>query len=176
MASDCVRPIGDALYQVMFARGDFVQSTVIEIETSHTEAVTEMLVHMATVGVHIDADGKLVSKRPGALRWDPAPLAGLTGAFADFTFAAPSAAAHGIMAVEIFTMMSKPYAAELPQAILDIIEAEPAGAVARSYRLYIVTVLMPMYRRVADIMNAHSAVVRDHASLFLMMPVQHPSL
>ena len=56
MASDCVRPIGDALYQVMFARGDFVQSTVIEIETSHTEAVTEMLVHMATVGVHIDAD------------------------------------------------------------------------------------------------------------------------
>ena len=154
------RPIRDALHQVMFARGDFVGSTVADLASSHPDAVLDMLTHTAVM-FPITADGKVVSRRSKFVLWGPTPPAGIAHTFPDCSFAAPSAAAAAIHTQHTFTTFSMPFAAELPHALLDIIAAEPAGAVAHSYRLYIITVLMPIYRRVMEILNAHAAVVRD---------------
>ena len=144
----------------MYARDGFMSDTVGDLESSHPEAVKEMLTHIGSLYL-ITADGKVVSKQSQKIKWDPTPPAGLTNAFAEYSFAKPSAAAFAITSVDTFMVLSKPFAAELPRVFLDIITQEPAGAMAHSYRLYVRTVLMPLYRRVAEILNAHSAAVRS---------------
>ena len=159
--SDCVRPIGEALWACHFARADFVMSTVGELESSNSEAVNDMVDITDGIVISIEADGKAVSAWSRNLYWTPTPPAGITRAFGEYTFAAPSAAAYAIQTTDSFMALSKPFVAVLPQALLDIIAAEPAGVVARSYRLYVRIVLMPVCRRVADILNTHQAVVRE---------------
>jgi hypothetical protein len=54
---------------------------------------------------------------------------------------------------------AQPYCDELPQAILDVVAAEPTGAIAQSYRRYIRTVWVPALQHVAELLKAHSAVI-----------------
>ena len=61
--------------------------------------------------------------------------------------------------VNAILTFAKPYCDELPQAILDIVAAEPTGAIAHSYRRYIRTVWVPGVQHVAELLKAHSAVI-----------------
>ena len=61
--------------------------------------------------------------------------------------------------VDLYTTFSQPFAAELPAAILEIIAAEPSGAVGLSYRRYVRSTLLPGIRRVAAILRSHSATI-----------------
>ena len=47
----------------------------------------------------------------------------------------------------------------LPQAILDVVAAEPTGTIAHSYRRYIRMVWVPGVQHVAMLLQAHSAVI-----------------
>ena len=64
-----------------------------------------------------------------------------------------------IGAVDMVTALSQPFTAELPAAILDIVAAEPLGAIGLSYRRYVQSTLLPGIRRVAAILRSHSATI-----------------
>ena len=73
--------------------------------------------------------------------------------------AAPSAAAVMIWLADALGKYAQPYCFELPQAILNIVAAEPAGAVAESYRRYMRTVLVPQVETAANLLTAHAATI-----------------
>ena len=86
-------------------------------------------------------------------------MAGLTHVFANTTHAPATPAAYSIAYFDRITSLSQPLAHELPWVIMDIIGAEPTSSIAVKYRNYIKTVLLPLCRRVAGILRAHSAAI-----------------
>ena len=84
----------------------------------------QMVTHTALL-TSIEPDGKAVSARSRKVYFDPTPPAGLTRTFLDYSFAAPSSAAYAIANTDTFMTLSQPFSALLPQALLDIIAAEP---------------------------------------------------
>ena len=65
----------------------------------------------------------------GKIRWVPrVQTAQLTEAFPNFSDGCPSAAAFAITGVDTLLSMSQPYAAELPAAVLAVVQAGPSGA------------------------------------------------
>ena len=71
------------------------------METSQPEVVAAML-SFCTNGFPIGVDGKVRSTRSRRVAWDSDLPAQLTGVFGDCSFAAPSAAAFAIFAIDIF--------------------------------------------------------------------------
>lgn len=64
--------------------------------------------------------------------------------------------------------MSSPVCAELPRAILAIINEEPSGAIALKWRRYARVGLVPAVRQIAEILKANAAAieVKDRAISF----------
>ena len=83
----------------------------------------------------------------------------LTTISEDEITALPSAAACSVRNADFILTRKTPYCDELPQAILDVIAAEPTGTIAHSYRRYIRTVWVPGVQHVAELLKAHSAVI-----------------
>ena len=122
------------------------------------EVVAEMLA-FSTVAYPIGTNGKVTSAGSGSVHWDPDPPAQLTRNFGFINFGLRSAAAVSIRNVDIVHTWQQPYCDELPQAILDVVPANPTGSIANSYRRYIRTVWVPGVQHVADVLHAHSAVI-----------------
>ena len=95
----------------------------------------------------------------GALRWDPDLPAQLTGSFGSGYADAPSAAALPIYLADAFSTIGQPHCFELPQASFDVVAVDPAGAIAKSYRRCVHTVLVPGVQVVAELLKAHAAVI-----------------
>ena len=107
----------------------------------------------------IGVDGKVTSARSGKLYWDPSVPSQLTTTSEDEISALPSAAACSVRNADFILTSAKPYCDELPQAILDVVAAEPTGTIAHGYRHYIRTVWVPGVQHVAELLKAHSAVI-----------------
>ena len=86
-------------------------------------------------------------------------MMGLTHAFTNHVFAAPTPATYSIRWFDTFEALSQPFTQELPHAIIDIIAADPTSSIAVKYRSYVKTVLLPLCQRVTGILRAHSAVI-----------------
>ena len=91
--------------------------------------------------------------------YQPWAMTGLTHVFCGNTFAVATPAAYSIGMFDAFETLSQPFTQELPHAIVDIIAADPTSSVAVKCRNYVKTVLLPLCRRVTDILRAHSAVI-----------------
>jgi hypothetical protein len=107
---------------------------MFEMEANHPKTVVQMLAFSIATDP-IGADGKVTSGS-GRLMWDSSPPTQLTRNFGFNDHAAPSAAACSIRSIDVFHTVQPPYCDELPQAILDVIAAEPTNAIAHSYRRY----------------------------------------
>ena len=159
LCADCCRP---ALFEISGmgnARWSYMLETVGQLESTHPQAVVDVLAHTASMFT-VGPDGIARGADSGTIDWVPRQAsAQLTEAFANPTWGSPSAAAISIGLGDVFTMFSKPYAAELPAAILEIIVAEPSGAVGLSYCRYVKSTLVPAIRRVAVILRSHSTII-----------------
>jgi hypothetical protein len=162
----CCRPVVFGLHSLVATRMSYVADTVFEMETSHPETVAEMLVFSA-VAFPIGADGKVTSSASGRVMWDPDPPAQLTRNFGFQHLAMPSAAACSILNIDMVHTLQQPYCDELPHAILDVVAADPTGSIADSYRRYIRTVWVPAVQHLADVLEAHSAVIEWPTSEWL---------
>ena len=127
----------------------------------------------SSTGYPIDTDGKVTSAWSGRVHWDPSLPAQLTRTFGyKPTMVSPcSAAAASICFIDAMLTFQEPFWDELPQAVLEIIAAEPTGAIAHrghSYShyictvyvpgVYICTVYVPGVQHVSDMLKAHSTV------------------
>ncbi len=109
---------------------------------------------------NIDQDGKV--KMPGGLSgymWEPSSRAQITEVFKVHTQPCQSATTISVVASDGFTAISQPFCDELPRLCQELIAAEPTGKLAVYWRSYVRTVLLPLARRVADILVAHSTVI-----------------
>ena len=116
---------------IVFTRMSYVFEIVGQLESTHPQAVADMLAHasMFTIG----PDGIASSARHGDIMWAPRQVsAQLTEAFVNQNMGSPSAAAALIGSADLHATYSKPFTAELPAAILEIVAAEPLGAVGLS--------------------------------------------
>ena len=93
--------------------------------------------------------------------WEPrASAAQLTEGFPANYFGMPSAASMAIGHADmVYSAMGQPFSALLPAAILEVVRAEPSGAVGLSYRRYITTTLLPAVRRVSLVLQNHGAIL-----------------
>jgi hypothetical protein len=155
---ECCRPVLLGLGSLLHARYCYVAHTVFEMEASHPEAVAEMLA-FSTAMFPVGADGKVTSARSGRVLWEPSLPTQLTMTFEGEMFGLPSAAAYSVCLCELMLTFGKLCCFELPQTILDVIAAEPTGAIAQSYRRYIRTMWVPGVQHVAELLKAHSAVI-----------------
>jgi hypothetical protein len=157
----CCRPVFHGLKTIGWARYSYVQDAVFEMETSHPEAVAAMLSFSTAIwiGLGIGEDGKMRSFRSRKVFWEPDVPAQLTGIFGDYIGGAPSAAAVSIYLADAFSTHRQPYCFELPQTILDVVAANPAGAIAESYYRYVRTALVPGVRAVGELLKAHAATI-----------------
>eukprot|EP01052_Picozoa_sp_SAG31_P004159 SAG31_NODE_169_length_21415_cov_29.765338_21_plen_166_part_00 len=141
------------------ARVSFVGSSVVDLESSHPDVVEEMLassVEMFPVGV----DGVCRSSRSGMVKWAPrVSTAQLTEAFGSTIHGFGSAAAASITTADALLAVAQPYCAEMPAAMLELIKAEPDGAVGQSYRRYVRMALLPGIRLVGEILRQHGATI-----------------
>ena len=140
-------------------RYSYVFETVGQLESTHPQAVADMLAHAASMyTVGLDRIARRVGD--GSIYWAPRQASSqLTEAFPHHGHGSPSAAAMAIGTVDIFSALSQPFTAELPAAILEVVAAEPSGAVGLSYRRYVQTALLPGIRRVAAILRSHAATI-----------------
>ena len=125
------RPAQFEMGGIVFTRMSYVFEIVGQLESTHPQAVADMLAHasMFTIG----PDGIASSARHGDIMWAPRQVsAQLTEAFVNQNMGSPSAAAALIGSADLHATYSKPFTAELPAAILEIVAAEPLGAVGLS--------------------------------------------
>ena len=154
---------------MMWGRSYWLYDVVFELESSHPDIVASML-KFSTAGYPIDAAGRVTSTTTGRVKWQPKDDE-ITQTFADYNQAAPSAAAISIVLFESFVSYSQPFAAyEAPAAILDLVLAEPSGAIAKSYRNYIRSVFLPGIRKVRDILERHSATIEMPSKEWYVLP------
>ena len=145
------------MQSIRFARLSHMYETVGLLETS-TQAVADMLAHAEPM-IPVGLDGIARSGVSGTVQWVPRQASvQLTETFASHTSGTPSAAGTSIGVADYFSILSQPFTAELPAAVLEIIAAEPSGAVGLSYRRYVQSTLFPGIRRVAAI-RSHSATI-----------------
>eukprot|EP01052_Picozoa_sp_SAG31_P004509 SAG31_NODE_187_length_20848_cov_22.521953_15_plen_179_part_00 len=146
------------LWSIVFARMSFAGSCVVDMERNSPDVVEEMLassIQLLPIGV----DG-MCRSRSGRLVWAPrVSAAQLTEGFAYHLYGYGSAAAASIASADAALTWSEPYCAEVPAAMLEMIKAEPSGAVAHSYRRYVRTALLPGIRLVGEILRQHGATI-----------------
>ena len=159
------------LGSISIARMSFVGSSVVDLESNHPDVVEEMLassVQMFPIGV----DG-VCRNRSGNVRWAPrVSAAQLTEVFGYFGYGFGSAAAVSIAVADSALTWGEPYCAEMPAAMLELIKAEPDGAVGQSYRRYVRMALLPVVRLVGEILRQHGATIGASACL-CDWPPQH---
>ena len=147
------------LWSINTARQGFIGSTVVDLESNHPDVVEEMLassVQMFPVGV----DGLCRSSRSGSVMWAPrVSAAQLTEVFGNVGYGFGSAASASIATADLALTMGEPFCAEMPAAMLELINAEPNGAVGQSYRRYVRMVLLPEIRLVGEILRQHGATI-----------------
>eukprot|EP01052_Picozoa_sp_SAG31_P056724 SAG31_NODE_16396_length_710_cov_1.808511_1_plen_188_part_00 len=160
------RPMLLQLWAIVIARASFMGSSVVDLESNHPDVVEEMLassVQMFPIG----ADGVCRSSRSGNVLWAPrVSAAQLTEAFGYYGHGYGSAAAFAIANADAFLMLGEPYCAEMPAAMLELIKAEPDGAVGLSYRRYVRMALLPGIRLVGEILQQHGATIGALACFF----------
>jgi hypothetical protein len=154
----CCRPVDLGLASLINPRSDYVAHTVFELEASHPQAVAEMLA-FSTAVYPIGADGKARSARAGRLVWGPNLPTQLTRNFGSNFIAAPSAAAYSVRALDSGLAFQQPFSDELPQAMLDVVTAEPASTIAHSHRRCIRTLWEPGVQYITDILKANLAAI-----------------
>ena len=82
-----------------------------QMESSHPEAVAEMMSHAAGMFV-VGPDGKACSARFGRPKWQPrVASAQLTETFPEGNWGSPSAAAFCCATADVWTLFSQPYCA-----------------------------------------------------------------
>ena len=160
------------LWSIVYARSSFVGSSVVHLESNHPDVVEEMLassVQMFPIG----ADGVCRSRRSGTVQWAPrVSTAQLTEAFESTNHGFGSAAAASIANADLLLALAQPYCAEMPAAMLELIKAEPDGAVGQSYRRYVRMALLPGIRLVGEILRQYGATI-GAAACFLDWLPQH---
>ena len=153
------------VWSIILARQSFVGSTVVDLESNHPDVVEEMLassVQMFPIGV----DG-VCRNRSGRVQWAPrVSAAQLTEVFGYISHGCGSAAAASIAAADTMLTLGEPYCAEMPAAMLELIKAEPDGAVGQSYRRYVRMALLPVVRLVGEILRQHGATIGALACFF----------
>ena len=90
---------------------------VAKMEVSRPAAVEQMLSKARPY--ERKADGTLVSRRTGSLRWTPAPPPELTRVMDSLSFFPPTEAASQITMQDNMSYLAGVYCFELPTAILD---------------------------------------------------------
>eukprot|EP01052_Picozoa_sp_SAG31_P039792 SAG31_NODE_5594_length_2432_cov_12.685947_1_plen_200_part_00 len=147
------------VWSIVNARSSFVGSSVVDLESNHPDVVEAMLassVHMFPVG----ADGVCRSRSSGNVQWAPrVSVAQLTEAFGSTNHGYGSAAAASIAIADFILALAQPYCAEMPAAMLELIKAEPDGAVGQSYRRYVQMAMLPGIRLVGEIVRQHGAII-----------------
>eukprot|EP01052_Picozoa_sp_SAG31_P043325 SAG31_NODE_7180_length_1763_cov_2.445913_1_plen_141_part_10 len=127
------RPIMLQLWSIVMARMSFVGSSVVDLESSHPDVVEEMLASSVQI-VPIGVDG-VCRSRYGTVAWVPrVSAAQLTEVFGNVRHGCGSAAAASIVSADAALTWGEPYCAEMPAAIMELIKAEPNGAVGQSYQ------------------------------------------
>eukprot|EP01052_Picozoa_sp_SAG31_P024339 SAG31_NODE_2063_length_6535_cov_7.578931_4_plen_210_part_00 len=107
----------------------------------------------------------------------PPPCGALTRGFATGGYRwAPTAASSNVGLRDYYTALALPSITEAPEAMLRLIEDEPDGVAAQSYRRYIQRVLMPSCRRVTETLSVHGAFVEWPGLEWLQetYPIGHP--
>ena len=147
------------LWSIVYARGAFVGSTVVDLESSHPDVVEEMLASSVQI-VPIGADEVCRSRRSDKVLWAPrVSAAQLTEIFGYYGYGYGSAAAFSIAGADSALTWGEPFCAEMPAAMLELIKAEPDGAVGQSYRRYVRMALLPGIRLVGEILRQHGATI-----------------
>eukprot|EP01052_Picozoa_sp_SAG31_P052298 SAG31_NODE_12848_length_912_cov_0.998770_1_plen_160_part_10 len=145
-------------WSIIAARWSFVASTVADLESNHPDVVEEMLASSVKL-FPIGADGVVRSRR-GTVHWVPrVSAAQLTEVFGIFSHGFGSAEAASIAVADSALTWGQPYCAEMPAAMLELIKAEPNGAVGQSYRRYVRMTLLPGVRLVGEILQQHGATI-----------------
>ena len=120
--------------------------------------VEEMLASSVQL-LPIGADG-VCRSRSGTVAWAPrVSAAQLTEVFGYTGHGYGSAAAYSIAGADGVLTWAQPYCAEMPAAMLELIKAEPDGAVGQSYRRYVRMALLPVVRLVGEILRQHGATI-----------------
>eukprot|EP01052_Picozoa_sp_SAG31_P051859 SAG31_NODE_12518_length_935_cov_3.572967_1_plen_185_part_00 len=146
------------LWSIGRARESFVASSVVDLESTHPDVVKEMLASSVQL-FPIGADG-VCRSRSGTVAWAPrVSAAQLTEVFEHVGYGYGSAAAISIARADSVLTWGEPYCAEMPAAMLELINAEPDGAVSQSYRRYVRMALLPGIRLVGEILRQHGAVI-----------------
>ena len=147
------------LWSMSFARLYFVAGFVPQLESSHPDVVEEMLAS-STQMFPIGTDGVCRSGKSGSMQWAPrVSSAQLTEGFALHNHGASTTAAVSVGLADAFITYGQPYCAELPAAMLELIKAEPDGALGQTYQRYVRTALLPGVRFLAEIMQVHGATI-----------------
>eukprot|EP01052_Picozoa_sp_SAG31_P062831 SAG31_NODE_21795_length_540_cov_3.018141_1_plen_151_part_10 len=146
------------VFSIVYARASFVASSVVDLEINHHDVVEEMLASSVQI-FPIGADG-VCRARSGTVIWAPrVSAAHLTEVFELYSHGYGSAAAASIAVTDAMLTLGEPFCAEMPAAMLELIRAEPNGAVGQSYRRYVRMALLPGVRLVGEILRQHGATI-----------------
>lgn len=140
----CCRPAFDDVCAVLFGRHVCVQQIVGMLEASHPEVVEKML--SLSPGYEIRLDGAVINHRTSRIKWSLKPSNVLCRALRAMDEGAPSASGYIISAHDVYLILSQPFCTELPNAILDLIESDQAGYIAKLYRQHMQHTMLPCIR------------------------------
>eukprot|EP01052_Picozoa_sp_SAG31_P040368 SAG31_NODE_5828_length_2306_cov_1.451744_2_plen_370_part_00 len=155
----CCRPVLNDLGAMTLARLSMLQKLVGSLEASHPDVVKQMLSIADGVLSKLNPDSTVTSTSSGRLLWKPNSAAKLTRAMVDYQLTAPTGAACLVGTHDTFLSFSEPFCFEMPTAVLDIINFEPTGEIAETYRGYARHTVMPLLLRVAETLRKHAAYV-----------------
>eukprot|EP01052_Picozoa_sp_SAG31_P009623 SAG31_NODE_510_length_14725_cov_2.829482_3_plen_330_part_00 len=154
---ECCHPVEVLLYAIISVQFEFVNGAVHTLESTEPDVVVEMVASVRAHNAYItvDSDGKVRSARSGQVHWEPrsADSLGLTETFDSYTQFGNSAAGFVVTNANAVRGLLKPYSSLFPRRILDVIRDEPQSMIANDYRRHVRVALVPILRRVANILT-----------------------
>ena len=152
----CCRPIRLARRQIKNCVP--LSLMVAELEASHTEIFAEMLA-ASSVLFPVGVDGLVRSARSGRVLWDEPLASNFTCTVGNIWAMQPSAAVCSIVTAFGNLNLRQPYGMELPAQMVQLIEAEPTGAIACRWRRAVEAALLPALSRIVDLLQEFSATI-----------------
>eukprot|EP01052_Picozoa_sp_SAG31_P012309 SAG31_NODE_718_length_12607_cov_21.723937_1_plen_486_part_00 len=157
---DCCRPIKVALDSLSWLRFQFVSGAVEVLSMSAPETVEHMLEQCAKIYT-VSADRtQSVSMRDESLFWELSKRGTeLTMAVSDGKLGFDSAAASAIAMSDLKLSSSQPFCLELPNVLHESLADDATSLLSHRFRSYAKHSFVPGLRRVANLLEEHSAVV-----------------
>eukprot|EP01052_Picozoa_sp_SAG31_P050022 SAG31_NODE_11227_length_1052_cov_0.806925_1_plen_264_part_00 len=158
IVDECCGPFLFALWGHLVHCVCYSANIMAAMEETHPEIITAMAGFAARL-YDVKDDGTLVGKTTGYTMWLGSPPAAITRTFNCSYHTIATSKQAMLWGVQLLSMMTAPWTAVMPEAVLGVIATDPNGEYAVEYRRFVRVTMLSGLKKMQEILTAHGPLL-----------------